>query len=135
MSCLNPPPSSPRRFVRGTLTLSKNNSEVSCAFRPVFSRFLPQLNPFRSVSTRTRLIPAALFSGSVFATTITRSALCPFVINVFFPLISNSFPAVSAVVFMFCRSLPVPGSVIAIAVITSPETIRGSQCFFWSSDP
>ena len=121
--------------MRGTLTLSKKSSEVSCAFRPVFSKFRPRLKPSRSVSTSTRLIPLAPWSGSVFATTITRSALCPFVIKVFWPLISSSFPLMRADVFTFCRSLPVPGSVIAIAVIMLPETILGSQVCFCSSEP
>ena len=38
-----------------------------------------------------------------------------------------------AVVFMPARSEPVPGSVIAMAHISSPETNFGSQRFFCSS--
>ena len=34
-----------------------------------------------------------------------------------------------------CRSLPAPGSVIAIAVIVSPDTHPGSQRCFCSSVP
>ncbi len=40
-----------------------------------------------------------------------------------------------AVVFIPARSEPVPGSVMAIAVIISPETKAGSQRFFCSSEP
>ena len=44
---------------------------------------------------------------------------------------SDSF----AVVVMPARSEPVPGSVIAIAYIVSPETNSGIQRFCWSGVP
>ena len=74
-----------------------------------------------SRSTTSRLMPLAPgASGSVRATTITRSALIPLVMNVFEPLSTQPSPSLRAVVRMPCRSLPAPGSVIAIAVISSP---------------
>ena len=55
--------------------------------------------------------------------------------KVFCPLTTSSLPWRSAVVRIACRSLPVPGSVMAIAVITSPLAMRGSQARFCSSLP
>ena len=45
------------------------------------SRLRPRANPSRSVSTSTRLVPRAPFSGSVLATTTTRSAIWPLVMR------------------------------------------------------
>ena len=53
----------------------------------------------------------------------------------FWPLTTSSLPFLSAVVRIACRSLPVPGSVMAMAVITSPLAILGSQVRFCSSVP
>ncbi|MGY4483560.1 hypothetical protein ACVWWR_002751 [Bradyrhizobium sp. LM3.2] len=44
-------------------------------------------------------------------------------------------PCFLAVVFTACKSEPVPGSVMAMAPIISPEAIFGSQRFFCSSEP
>lgn len=55
--------------------------------------------------------------------------------NVFDPFTTYSSPSRTALVFTFCRSEPVPGSVIAIAPTTSPLAIFGSHCRFWSSLP
>ncbi len=57
----------------------------------------------------------------------------PFVMNVFAPLTIQSSPSRTARVWMPARSDPVPGSVIATAVIVSPATIPGSQRAFCSS--
>ena len=78
-------------------------------------------------------MPCAPFSGSVFATTITRSELMPLVMNVFEPLSTQSSPSRTAVVLMPCRSEPAAGSLIAIAVISSPEQNPGNQRAFCSS--
>ena len=51
------------------------------------------------------------------------------------PLTTISLPFGSAVVFTPCRSLPVPGSVMAMAPMSSPFAMRGSQRFFCSSVP
>ena len=59
----------------------------------------------------------------------------PLVMKVFWPLTTSSLPLRSAVVRIACRSLPVPGSVMAMAVITSPLAMRGSQVRFCSSLP
>ena len=48
---------------------------------------------------------------------MTRSASPPLVMKVFCPLTTSSLPLRSAVVRIACRSLPVPGSVMAMAVI------------------
>ena len=44
----------------------------------------------------------------------------PLVMNVFEPFSTQPSPSLRAVVWMPCRSLPAPGSVIAMAVISSP---------------
>ena len=119
----------------GTRTSSKNSSAVSCAFWPIFLRLRPRLKPGRSVSTSTSVTPLAPADVSVLAATMTRSASPPLVMKVFCPLTTSSLPWRSAVVRIACRSLPVPGSVMAMAVITSPLAIRGSHVRFCSSLP
>src|ERR1700730_16909963 len=71
--------------------------------------------------------------GLVLTTTMTRSHIWPFEMNVFWPEMTYSSPWRSARVRMPCRSLPVPGSVMAIAQPISPEPMRGSHFFFCSS--
>ena len=116
-------------------TSSKNNSAVSCAFWPIFFRLRPRLKPGRSASTSTRVTPLAPAVVSVLATTMTRSAMPPLVMKVFCPFTTSSLPFLSAVVRTPCRSLPVPGSVMAMAAITSPLAILGNQVRFCSSLP
>ena len=76
----------PSRFSAGTLTLSKNSSDVSCAFSPTFFSRLPRSKPGMPRSTSSRLVPLAPASGLVLATTITRSACQPLVMKVLLPL-------------------------------------------------
>ena len=71
--------------------------------------------------------------GSVLQATTNRSALNPLVMNVLDPLTAYSSPSRTAVVRMAARSDPAPGSVMAMAVISSPLQIPGSQRAFWSS--
>ncbi len=80
-------------------------------------------------------MPCAPASGSVRATTITRSELIPLVMNVLAPLTIQASPSLAAVVRMPCRSLPAPGSVMAIAPMRSPAAIGGSQRACCSSVP
>ena len=86
MSATNPPPSSPSRLAAGTTTSEKNSSEVSCACMPTFARLRPRPNPAMPRSTTSRLIPRCPASGSVRATTMTRSHICPLEMKVFWPL-------------------------------------------------
>ena len=74
-------------------------------------------------------------SGLVLTTTMTRSHIWPFEMKVFWPEMTYSSPSRTARVRMPCRSLPVPGSVIAMAQTVSPATMRGSHFFFCSSVP
>ena len=53
--------------------------------------------------------------------------------NVLEPLRIQSSPSRTAEVRMPARSLPAPGSVIAIATMVSPLMIPGSHRFFCSS--
>ncbi len=133
MSWTNPRPSwSPSRFATGTRTSSKNNSAVSCPFMPTLSSTRPRRMSF---STTISEIPWAPCAGSVLATTITRSACTPFVMNVFDPLMTYSSPSLIAFVRMPCRSEPAPGSVMAIAPTYSPDASLGSQRCFCSCEP
>ena len=51
----------------------------------------------------------------------------PLVMNVFEPLTTYTSPSRIAVVDIPARSEPMPGSVIAIAVTSSPDAMPGSQ--------
>ena len=51
----------------------------------------------------------------------------PLVMKVFEPLSTQPSPSRTAVVWMPCRSEPAAGSLIAIAVISSPEQKPGNQ--------
>ena len=79
------------------------------------------------------VMPLAFFSGLVRAATITRSALKPLVMNVFEPLMIQSSPSRTAVVFSAARSDPPDGSVMPMAVMISPVQNFGSQRCFCSS--
>ncbi|MNT74057.1 hypothetical protein D3C72_2128330 [compost metagenome] len=68
-------------------------------------------------------------------TTMTRSAVRPLLMKVLLPLITYSSPSRTAVVRTALRSLPVPGSVMAMARMISPEQMPGSHCCFCSSLP
>jgi hypothetical protein len=59
----------------------------------------------------------------------------PLVMKVLEPDSTQSPPSRRACVRTACRSLPAPGSLIAIAVIISPEQKGGSQRCFCSSVP
>ncbi len=97
------------------------------------------LNPTMSVSTTSSVKPLCPASGSVRATTTTRSQLMPDEMNVLEPLTIQSAslrpPSRTPEVRMPARSLPAPGSVIAIATIVSPLMMPGSQRCFCSSLP
>src|SRR5690554_409299 len=77
-----------------------------------------------------RLMPLAPALGSVLAATMTMSACWPLVMKVLEPFRMYSSPSFTALVRMACRSLPAPGSVMAMAPTASPETIFGSHCCF-----
>ena len=80
-----------------------------------------------SRSTTSRLNALRPPSGSVLVTTTTMSDWMPEVMKVFAPLTTHPPSTFLPVVRMPCRSLPVPGSVMAIAAISSPLHRRGSQ--------
>ena len=61
------------------------------------------------------------------------SARMPLEMKTLVPLSTNSSPSGIAVVEIAARSLPAPGSVIAIAPIASPATMGASQRSFCSS--
>ena len=106
---------------------SKKSSAVSLACWPIFLIGWPREKPGRLVSTRKSETPRAPASGSVLAQTITRSATWPLVMKIL-PPSSRQPPSVRrARLFMAARSLPAPGSVMAMAPSTSPLAMAGSQ--------
>ena len=74
-------------------------------------------------------------SGSVFATTTKRSPIWPFEMKIFEPLSTKKSPSRRARVCTLARSEPVPGSVIAMPRIVSPEIAPGRYFRFCSSLP
>ena len=77
--------------------------------------------PSATVSTPNSVMPLAFFSGLVRAATTTRSAEQPLVMKVLEPLRIQSSPSRTAVVLSAARSEPPEGSVMPIAVSSSPE--------------
>ena len=75
------------------------------------------------------------FSGSVLAATIARLPLIPLDIHVFEPFKTQWSPLSTARDFIAARSLPAPGSDIAIISNMSPEMTPGKNRCFCSSEP
>ena len=73
--------------------------------------------------------------SSVIAQQIHRSAMAPFVIHIFEPLMTQSLPCFFAWVFMFDGSEPPCGSVRPKQPIFSPRAMSGSHLRFCSSLP
>ncbi|MNZ75996.1 hypothetical protein D3C78_944890 [compost metagenome] len=72
---------------------------------------------------------------SVLATTTTMSLSWPLLMKVLEPLMTYLSPFFTARVRTPCRSEPVPGSVMAMEQMHSPEAIFGSHWRFCSSVP
>ncbi len=83
-------------------------------------------------STRITEMPACrgVARGSVLHSSAIRPDRRALLIQVFDPLMSRSSPSARAVVEMFCRSEPPPGSVSAIVARNSPVAIRGRYACF-----
>ncbi len=77
--------------------------------------------------------PLGLLLRRVRAATTTMSAEPPLVMKVFEPLMTQSSPSRTAVVRSAARSEPPDGSVMPIAVSSSPVQKRGSHRSFCSS--
>ena len=117
---MKPVSSGPTRSALLTRTSSKDSSAVSDSSWPTLSSTRPTLKPSRVVSTAKSEMPLAFFSGLVRAATSTRSAEPPLVMKVLEPLMIQSSPSRTAVVRRLARSEPPPGSVMPIAVTSSP---------------
>ena len=74
-------------------------------------------------------------SSEVFANTVKKSAIPPFVIQSFSPFRTQSSPSRTAVVLMPAASEPAPGSVRQKAAIVSPLASFGRKRARWSSVP
>ena len=78
---------------------------------------------------------AAPLPVSVRAATMQRSQIEPLLMKVLLPLMTQWSPSSTAVVRIDCRSLPVDGSVIAMAPMLVPAAMPGSQRAFCASVP
>ena len=125
---LKPWPSSPSRLATGTRTSLKNSSAVSWLCMPIFSSLRPRSKPGMPRSTHEQRHAGVA---------LRRVGLGGDDHEVGVDAVGDErLGAVErrtrrrrgrAVVAMPARSEPVPGSVIAIAVISSPEAMPGSQ--------
>src|SRR6185436_1531779 len=89
--------------------------------------------PFVPLST-TNAVALFFARGSpVLQITTATSPLLPCVIQLFVPLMIQSLPSFTAVVFILPASLPVPGSVNPHAPIHSAVASFGKYFFFCSS--
>ena len=68
---------------------------------------------------------AGLAAGSVLHSSAINPERRALLIHVLDPLITKSSPSARAVVVMFCRSEPPPGSVSAMVARSSPVAIAG----------
>ena len=110
----------------GRATSLKNSSAVSCACRPIFSRLRPRSKPCMPRSTTSRLMPrvalrrVGLHGGDdEVGVDAVRDERLRAVDDVARRRRGSPWSSSTA------RSEPVPGSVIAIAVISSPEADAG----------
>ena len=85
----------------------------------------PSASTAISVIARGSLAGSAGFSS--LTATMIRSAVCPLVMKVLVASMTYSSPSRRARPVIARTSLPAPGSVIAIAPISVPATIDGSQ--------
>src|SRR5688572_500703 len=133
--CLNPSPTSPKRFASGIRQLSNIISAVSLARIPNLFSFLPPLKPGVPLSTTKAVALFFALGSPVLQITTATSPLIPCVIQFFVPLMIQSFPSLTARHFILPASLPVPGSVNPHAPIHSADANFGKYFFFCSSFP
>ena len=74
-------------------------------------------------------------SGSVRTSSSHQSATCASVVQIFWPVMTQSSPSRTAVVRSDARSEPASGSEKPWHQMSSPRRIRGSSAVFWSSVP
>ena len=135
IACLNPIPTSPITFSSGIRTLSNINSAVSLARTPNLSLIFTAEKPGVPFSTIKAVIPLLSSNSPVLTKTTNTSPDRPCVIQFFVPLRIQSFPSLTAVVFILMASEPVFDSVKPHAPIQSPLTNLGRYFNFCSSEP
>ena len=74
-------------------------------------------------------------AGSVLASTAKAFPFSALVMNILLPFRTYSSPSRTAIVLMFCTSLPASGSVSPSPAWTSPLAMRGSRRSFCSTVP
>ena len=107
-------------FSCGTRTWSKKRADVTEARRENLFSISGAENPFMPFSIMKPRMPS-----SVCAQTTARSAIAPFVIHIFEPLMIQSEPDFFAWVFMLPGSEPPCGSVRPKQPMSSPRAMRG----------
>ena len=135
MAIVQPWFSSPTRFSPGTRTSSKNTSLTSKP--PSISSIGRTVTPSVSIGTRIIEMPCCFLgaSGSVRTRLKIQSAYWPSVVHVFWPLITQSSPSLTALVFSEARSDPASGSEKPWAHQMSRFAVWGRNFFFISSEP
>ncbi len=133
IATLKPLPTSPRTLAAGTRTLSSTTVVVELARRPILSSCGPVVTPAMSrVTMKAVILPSGV---SVLAKTVKKSAMPPFVIQIFSPVRIQSSPSRTAWVFTEAASEPAPASVRQNAAMSSPLASLGRYLAFCSSVP
>ena len=129
-----PPLSSPTRFSPGTRTSSNQTSLTS--WPPSISWIGRTSSPSLSMSMSSIEMPACfLASGSVRTRVKIQSPYWPSVVQVFWPLTTQSSPSLTAVVRSPARSEPASGSEKPCDQKMSMFAVLGRNSFFCSSVP
>ena len=127
---------SPSRASSPTRTPSSRISPVCEVRHPTVSTRDDEY-PSSEESTTNSVTPRLPASGSVLAATTAKSAIAPFVMNIFEPVSTQPSPSEerSARVVMPPTSVPAPGSVTASAPMVRPSTAGQSHRSRCSSVP
>src|ERR1035437_6645668 len=135
LAILNPSPSRPSRFFRGTSQSSNTSSTVCEPRRPIFFSIVPTDTPGNPFSTANAEMPFGPFDLSIRAITVWTPAMSPFVMKCLTPMMTYVSPLSSAVVWRREASEPALGSVRAKEPMSRPAAIAGRYFRFSSSLP
>src|SRR5450759_2897235 len=135
IAILNPSPSRPSRFSRGTSQSSNTSSTVCEPRKPIFFSIVPTDTPGKPFSTANAEMPFGPFDLSVMAITVWTPAMSPLVMKCLTPLMTYVSPLSSAVVWRREASEPALGSVRAKEPMSRPAAISGRYFRFSSSLP
>src|SRR5450759_105927 len=116
IAILNPSPSRPSRFFRGTSQSSNTSSTVCEPRRPIFFSIVPTDTPGNLFSTANAEMPFDPFDLSVMAITVWTPAMSPLVMKCLTPLMTYLSPLSSAVVWRREASEPALGVIVGFGL-------------------